>query len=146
MRLASSFSDIFAQCPYPKGYDITVGTSDKGTLIDNVPSKSLKYNHALIVFGGLAGIEEAIENDPKLKVDDVSLVFNQYLNVCPQQGSRTIRTEEAILLTLAELRTKLDPENPALSHPQFHHEPLKSDNSVKNEQDTSGIDQSECSE
>jgi len=45
--------------------------------------------------------------DPHLNIDDSSLVFDKYINTCPQQGSRTIRTEEAILLTLAELRTKL---------------------------------------
>ncbi|XP_058804881.1 putative methyltransferase C9orf114 homolog [Phymastichus coffea] len=146
VRLALYFSDIFAKCPYSEGYDVTIGTSDKGTPIDDVPSKSLKYKHALIVFGGLSGIEDAIENDPNLKIDDASLVFNHYFNVCPQQGSRTIRTEEAILLTLAELRTKLDPKNPALNHPQFNHESVKSDDSVSNDHKTLKIDYSNSSE
>lgn len=71
----------------------------------------MKYNHALIVFGGLHGIETALESDNMLQVDDASLLFNQYLNVLPNQGSRTIRTEEAILVALTGLRGKLEPNN-----------------------------------
>lgn len=119
VRLAANLTEIFSKCPYPKGYDLTVGTSDKGTSIDNVKEKSLSYNHALIVFGGLAGLEAALELDPHLSIDDPSLLFHKYLNTCPEQGSRTIRTEEAILVTLSELRTKLAPINAALANPQF---------------------------
>lgn len=79
--------------------------------IDEVPEKSLKYNHALIVFGGLQGIESALESDEQLQVDEASLLFTQYLNVLPNQGSRTIRTEEAILVTLSGLRSKLKANN-----------------------------------
>ena len=46
-------------------------------------------------FGGLGGIEEAIESDNSVPVgpEDAHTLFDAYLNVCPQQGSRTIRTE-----------------------------------------------------
>ncbi|KAJ8682473.1 hypothetical protein QAD02_018265 [Eretmocerus hayati] len=121
VRLANSLSDIFVKCPYSGGYDLLIGTSDKGTSIDDIEGKSCTYKHGLIVFGGLAGIEEAIEADSNFNVDDPSLIFDLYLNVCPQQGSRTIRTEEAILLTLAELRTKIVPQFPPAFHPQFSH-------------------------
>ncbi|XP_011496774.1 PREDICTED: putative methyltransferase C9orf114 homolog [Ceratosolen solmsi marchali] len=138
VKLVSSFSEIFVQCSYPEGYDISIGTSDKGTSIDSIASRSLKYKHALIVFGGLSGIEEAIEVDSNLDIDDASLAFNVYLNTCPQQGSRTIRTEEAILLTLAELRTKLDPEYQLVNQPQCSQESktLKSDDDVPDECET----------
>lgn len=119
VKMASSLSDIFAKCPYFEGYDMTIGTSDKGSSIDDILPKSLKYKHALVVFGGLHGIESALEVDPKFDVDDASEVFHKYLNTCPYQGSRTIRTEEAVLLTLAELRSKLDPEHPAIVCTQF---------------------------
>ena len=61
----------------------------------------------LIVFGGVKGLEYSLECDNSLSVDDVSLLFHHYLNTCPDQGSRTIRTEEAILITLATLRPLL---------------------------------------
>ena len=35
-------------------------------------------------------------------------VFNMYLNTCINQGLRTIRTEEAILISLSVLKPKLD--------------------------------------
>lgn len=71
----------------------------------------MNYNHALVVFGGLHGIEAALESDEMLQVDDASLLFNQYLNVLPNQGSRTIRTEEAILVALTGLKSKLMAKN-----------------------------------
>lgn len=65
------------------------------------------YKHLLIVFGGLQGIEAALESDETLDVDDASLLFDHYLNTLPDQGSRTIRTEEAILISLTALRPKI---------------------------------------
>ncbi|KAE8593072.1 hypothetical protein XENTR_v10018967 [Xenopus tropicalis] len=45
----------------------------------------------------------------KLQQENVepSILFNHYLNTCPDQGSRTIRTEEAILISLAALKPRL---------------------------------------
>ena len=49
--------------------------------------------HLLVVFGGLKGLEYSLDCDEQLTVADVSLLFDHYLNTCPHQGSRTIRTE-----------------------------------------------------
>ena len=51
------------------------------------------YSHLLIVFGGLHGLEAALESDESLPETDPSLLFDHYVNTCPYQGSRTIRTE-----------------------------------------------------
>ncbi|GLH08467.1 Putative methyltransferase [Gryllus bimaculatus] len=109
VRLASSLSAVFSQAPYSGGYDLTLGTSDKGENIDElVLSGGLPtHQHALVVFGGLAGLEGALEADPVIQVDDPSLLFDYYFNTCPDQGSRTIRTEEALLISLAALRPLL---------------------------------------
>ena len=40
--------------------------------------------------------------------DDVASLFDHYLNLCPKQGSRTIRTEEALLVGLAALKPHLE--------------------------------------
>ena len=56
------------------------------------------FRHLLLVFGGLQGLEASLESDENLTVDDVSLLFQFYWNTCPNQGSRTIRTEVSILL------------------------------------------------
>ncbi|KAF4516968.1 hypothetical protein B566_EDAN005569 [Ephemera danica] len=100
VRLASSLGAVFTQCPYPEGYDVLVGTSERG---GKVPKKFSKFQHLLIAFGGLRGLELGLESDDSLSVDEPSLLFDHYLNTCPNQGSRTIRTEEALLVTLTTL-------------------------------------------
>lgn len=87
VRVAKSFSDIFTKSPYDDGYDLTIGTSDKGENVQHMERESLKFNHVLIVYGGLQGIEAAVENDEKLNTDDPSLLFDRYLNVVPNQGN-----------------------------------------------------------
>ncbi|XP_061397402.1 putative methyltransferase C9orf114 [Musca vetustissima] len=110
VRIAHSISEIFTKSPYPGGYDLTVGTSDRGTSVHEVPSKSFNYNHLLLVFGGLQGLEAAVANEDKLQIDDPKLLFDHYINVLPKQGSRTIRTEEAILIAMASLQEKFNPK------------------------------------
>lgn len=83
---------------------------DRGTNVHEVPNRSYSFNHMLIVFGGLQGLESALANDEKLTVDDPELLFDHYVNVLPRQGSRTIRTEEALLIALAALQEKLQPQ------------------------------------
>ena len=47
----------------------------------------------LLVFGGLKGLESSLESDETLQESEVELLFDHYINTCPKQGSRTIRTE-----------------------------------------------------
>ncbi|XP_046900851.1 putative methyltransferase C9orf114 homolog [Hypomesus transpacificus] len=105
VRLASGLSTVFTECPYKEGYDLTIGTSEKGCNIDQASIKPFK--HLLVVFGGLQGLEASVDADQNLDVTDPSLLFDLYLNTCPSQGSRTIRTEEAILISMAGLRQKI---------------------------------------
>lgn len=69
--------------------------------------------HLLIVLGGVEGIEEAVENDQGLSMSgkDSHTLFNSWINVCPHQGSRTIRTEEALLITMASILPHARPDN-----------------------------------
>lgn len=109
VRVAETFDEIFENSFYPEGYDFLIGTSDKGedySEADFEPQKDFK--HCLLFFGGLQGIEGMMESDENYKVTDPSSIFHMYLNTCPQQGLRTIRTEEAILISLAVLKPKLE--------------------------------------
>ncbi|KAJ8339156.1 hypothetical protein SKAU_G00359420 [Synaphobranchus kaupii] len=105
VRLASSLSNVFTECPHKEGYDLTIGTSERGNNIDCVTLSPFK--HMLVVFGGLQGLEASVDTDQDLDVTDPSVLFDLYLNTCPNQGSRTIRTEEAILISLSGLRQKI---------------------------------------
>jgi len=108
-RLANSFSEIWSKSPYQGGYDVSIGTSDKGEDATNPEWKLKPFKHLLVVFGGLEGIEACIENDQDLKASKPQEVFDYYMNVCPLQGSRTIRTEEAIPITLTVLTKHITP-------------------------------------
>ncbi|KFM67328.1 hypothetical protein X975_04935, partial [Stegodyphus mimosarum] len=112
VRLAKSLSAVFSECPFKGGYDLSIGTSDKGQDVDSVTFPSFK--HLLIIFGGLKGLEGCLEGDETLEANEPNELFNFYLNTCPSQGSRTIRTEEAVLITLSVLRPQLNSVNNSL--------------------------------
>ena len=105
-RLATSLSAVWEECPFKAGYDVTIGTSERGdsnVLDENFAIPSCK--HLLVVFGGVHGLEVAVDADNKLEVPgkDARCLFDMWVNTCPFQGSGTIRTEEAILISLASL-------------------------------------------
>ncbi|CAN1129377.1 Putative methyltransferase C9orf114 [Linum perenne] len=100
VRYASNISAVFKYCPFKGGYDRSIGTSEHGLKVSSSELSLDPFKHLLIAFGGLAGLEEGVEEDSSLKGKNVRAVFDSYLNTCPNQGSRTIRTEEAILISL----------------------------------------------
>ncbi|KAK4302775.1 hypothetical protein Pmani_025158 [Petrolisthes manimaculis] len=105
VRVAHSLSEVVTGCRFPGGYDLLIGTSDKG---ENIKQTDLpEYSHAMIVFGGVDGLEVALEADEKLEATEPLQMFDIYANTCPLQQSRTIRTEEAIVITLAVIQDKL---------------------------------------
>jgi predicted SPOUT superfamily RNA methylase MTH1 len=121
VRKANSLSAVFEECIYDGGYDVTIGTSERGIRLESLYSALQEdqggqvgdgplignFKHLLIAFGGVSGLEVAVKNDPqlqKLGVKEAKDVFDRWVNVCPGQGSRTIRTEEAIWIGLMGLR------------------------------------------
>lgn len=140
VRTATCLSNVFAGGELaPRGYDVTIGTSERGAPVHRVAGSAAEaaslalpdFRHALIVFGGVQGLERSVVGDEKLaelgimsqpsdepSADttdsfDVGDLFDFYLNTCPNQGSRTIRTEEAILISLAALNPLLHNPNPS---------------------------------
>ena len=113
VRPASSLSAIFTESPFDGGYDLTFGTSERGVPISSLNNKIPgepqlpEFSHMLLVFGGVAGLEVAVKFDEELKgmgVERPEELFDYWVNLCPGQGSRTIRTEEAVWLGLMGLR------------------------------------------
>ncbi|KAH9454822.1 hypothetical protein MJO28_007834 [Puccinia striiformis f. sp. tritici] len=113
IRLASSISKVFTETPYASdgGYDLTIGTSERGQNVDDVVDGIGEFKHMLLVLGGLSGLELSIATDdtlePRLTAADAPLLFDHWLNTLPFQGSRTVRTEEALLVSLGALRRLL---------------------------------------
>ena len=108
-RIAENISQVFTGCPYKAGYDLMLGTSEKGEDVDGLTLRS--FQNLLIVFGGVGGLEAALEADEDIDVTDPKELFDHYVNVCPNQGSRTIRTEEALLIAMSRLQTKIGQTN-----------------------------------
>ncbi|KAH7405642.1 putative RNA methyltransferase [Phaeosphaeria sp. MPI-PUGE-AT-0046c] len=122
VRRATSLSAVFAECEFPNGYDYTMGTSERGVPVQSIlPGNSAAshnkvaepFKHLLLVFGGVAGIEPAVANDPVLAEkglgkQNASDLFDAWVNLVPGQGSRTIRTEEAVEFGLCALKPWID--------------------------------------
>jgi len=113
VRRATSLSAVISESEYEGGYDVTMGTSERGAPIQSILPTSTTYNaehkdalssdfqHLLLVFGGVAGLEPAVANDPELVKMGLGKgsardLFDAWVNLVPGQGSRTIRTEEAV--------------------------------------------------
>jgi predicted SPOUT superfamily RNA methylase MTH1 len=123
VRRAASLSAVFSECDYPDGYDFSIGTSERGvsvhSILPNNASPSHEkvlpstFQHLLLVFGGVAGIEPAVANDPELAgkglgKGNANELFDAWVNLVPGQGSRTIRTEEAVEFGLCALKGWMD--------------------------------------
>ena len=83
-------------------FDYILGTSERGSTAESLVIPECK--NALILFGGVDGLEKA--NDHEGSTKTLEERFSQYININPHQGSRTIRTEEAVLATLSLLNAK----------------------------------------
>lgn len=119
-RQAASLGEVFTECPFDGGYDISIGTSERGipaiSLLNNDSEFYVEpaWNHLLIMFGGVSGLEAAFAADQELLaagVNEAKEVFDRWVNLVPGQGSRTIRTEEAIWVGLTGLRALVEARN-----------------------------------
>jgi methyltransferase len=105
-RLAESIHDAINVCPFDEPYDLKIGTSERGDIsVDDTDFSIPTYKHSLIVFGGVSGIEECVDADENCKIPGSlsKKLFDFWVNTVPFQGSRTVRTEEAVIISLARL-------------------------------------------
>jgi methyltransferase len=111
VRRCGGLSSVFTESPFEDGYDVSIGTSERGQPIQRAfpnGQRSLRFSHLLIVLGGPKGIEYAAGNDEGLsetlgKGSRARDLFDYWINVLPHQGSRTIRSEEALFIALTSL-------------------------------------------
>lgn len=104
VRWAGSLAGVFTECPYEGGYDVTVGASERGEDVGGLEGWP-RFGHAVVVFGGVGGLEGALEGDAELsgKVGGVEELFDFWVDVCPGKTSRVVRTEEAVWVGLGRL-------------------------------------------
>ncbi|KIZ00333.1 Uncharacterized protein MNEG_7627 [Monoraphidium neglectum] len=115
-RLAKGISGLVQGAPFEGGYDLKLGTSEHGQARSSARGargrvvlpgnlELPRFKHLLIAFGGPEGLEDCLAHDKRFTKQSTTDVFDLYLNTCPGQGSRTIRTEEAVLISMAYLQT-----------------------------------------
>ena len=100
-RLASSLKAVWEECPFDGGYDVKIGTSERGRqLVDSKSYSVPNFMHCLIVFGGVAGIEECVDADESLKVSGSMsyTLFDQWY-VFRLQGIVALHSVESLSLT-----------------------------------------------
>jgi len=96
----------FGQITKSHQYDLVIATSKLGVPLQQVEKElSEKWKQAntiLIGFGAPSrGLQEIVSKE-KLSLDKIA---DYTLNTIPNQGTETVRTEEAIYITLALLNT-----------------------------------------
>jgi len=110
VRVAQTLEKVFTESIFDEPYDLKLGISDKAQEVDFANLSPWKnFKHALVFFGGLEGIEGLVEQEEHTtrKEGDTASLFDLYLNTCPENGSRNIRTEEAVLVALGQIAPKL---------------------------------------
>ncbi|KAL2922555.1 putative methyltransferase C9orf114-like protein [Bienertia sinuspersici] len=76
VRYAPNLSSVIENCSYEGSYDHVIGTSEHGEVVKSSALCIPAFRHLLIAFGGLAGLEECIEKDKKLR--EAVLIALQY--------------------------------------------------------------------
>ena len=137
-----------------------VGTSERGDVSIDDPkfclrkkrSTSIKrqkttdndehFNHLIIVFGGVAGIEESVDADESMTLsgEDSKKMFDVWVNICPYQGSRTIRSEEAVFIALSRLSPYIAKN---MSSQSKKHEVVKTEDVEFSDEDVSSEESSD---
>ncbi len=91
------------------GPDLVIGTSRYATpitsVLEEVKDKLKGSKHTAILFGGpYSGIDELISGQNEKEIIDLEV------NTVPSQGTKTVRTEEAVLATLSVFNLLLNTE------------------------------------
>lgn len=128
-RLVRTFSEVFTSCPFAGpdsdgSYDVTIGhttnrgktaqMTKEGTVLQPMDLPTFKFpdtggsggkKHYLLVFGGAQGLEGCVEADESLSTvaANTDTLFDYYWNALPTNGTRAVRTEEELLVSLCKI-------------------------------------------
>jgi len=96
----------FGQLTKSRAYDLVVATSKMGTpltqVTDELAERWKKSRRVLVAFGApTQGLQEIVAQE-NLRLDEVA---DFTVNTIPDQGTETVRTEEALYASLAVLNT-----------------------------------------
>jgi hypothetical protein len=92
----------FGQLVAAGGFDLTIATARLGAsfkeVADKIGAKWSSAHHVLVAFGAPSrGLHEIVKDEGAR----LEAIVDFVVNTIPQQGTETVRTEEALLATLA---------------------------------------------
>jgi len=138
VRVARDVRRAIVDSPFAGGYDVVIGADDdRGVALSGDNLVLSPFNHLLIVFAGIDGLDAAFEfadeedlardvdsddsgdlrggdgpcgaaGGGATSVQDAKARLGLVLKVSPHRGSRSVRGEEAIAWTLATLATPIE--------------------------------------
>ncbi|VDM72839.1 unnamed protein product [Strongylus vulgaris] len=89
-------------------FDVIIGTSPRGEPVNNMYVNTLNNINVLLVFGGVAGVDAALEAEEALMETRAEEAFDRLINSLPHKGSNSERVEENVFITLAEVTMRLE--------------------------------------
>ncbi|KIH51199.1 hypothetical protein ANCDUO_18717 [Ancylostoma duodenale] len=103
VQLATSLKEVIDR----KKFDVIIGTSPRGEPVSNMYVNTLNDIHVLLVFGGVAGVDAALEAEEALAETRAEEALDLLINSLPFKGTNSERVEENVFVTLAEVTMRL---------------------------------------
>ncbi|VDM58428.1 unnamed protein product [Angiostrongylus costaricensis] len=103
VKLATSLKDVIDR----RKFDLIVGTSPRGQPVASVFINTMNYIKILLVFGGVSGVDAALEAEETLRESCAEEAFDCLINSLPYKGTNSERVEENVFVTLAEFTMRL---------------------------------------
>ncbi|WKX98436.1 hypothetical protein Q1695_013822 [Nippostrongylus brasiliensis] len=103
VKLATSMKEVIDR----KKYDVIIGTSPRGEAISGMYINTLNDIRVLLVFGGVSGVDAALEAEEALSETRAEEAFDRLVNSLPNKGTNSERVEENVFITLAEITMRL---------------------------------------
>lgn len=103
-RIAKGLTEVWTESPYKGGYDLSIGVSDKGEDAHASGFSVPSFSHAVIVFGGITTLGDAILADDSIPASTPDDLFSVHMNPCVNTGTAALRTEESILIAMSALK------------------------------------------
>ncbi|KAK6022521.1 hypothetical protein OSTOST_11780, partial [Ostertagia ostertagi] len=103
VKLATSLKEVLDR----KKFDVIIGTSPRGEPVTNMFLNTLNDIQVLLVFGGVSGVDAALEAEEALTETRAEEAFDRLVNSLPNKGTNSERVEENVFITLAEVTMRL---------------------------------------
>ncbi|KAK6741745.1 hypothetical protein RB195_009548 [Necator americanus] len=86
-----------------KKFDLVIGTSPRGEPVSSMYVNTLSDIRILLVFGGVSGVDAALEAEEASAETRAEEAFDRLINSLPYKGTNSERVEENVFITLFDM-------------------------------------------